>query len=55
MRPEHIYPRNDKMEHKLTGGDCWCEPEVKDGVVKHNSADGREYKERGEDLITGIV
>lgn len=57
MNPVHVLPINDKLEHKEIGEDCWCDPRIEEKgmVVVHNSADGREYKERGEDFITGIV
>ncbi len=42
----HVYPFNDLREHSLT--DCWCRPTDDDGVVVHNSLDGREFYERGE-------
>ena len=42
----HVYPINDFREHLLE--DCWCRPIGDDGVVVHNSLDGRELYERGE-------
>lgn len=53
----HVLPIDDLRPHQEIGTDCWCEPELKeDGrLVVHNSADGREFKERGEDFITGLV
>lgn len=40
----HVVPTADSREHNETGP-CWCNPEIKDGVVIHNSADGREAEE----------
>jgi len=40
----HVIPENDSHEHETTM-DCFCEPVLKDGVVVHNSYDGREYFE----------
>jgi hypothetical protein len=42
----HVCPVNDLREHLLT--DCWCGPTDDDGLVVHNSLDGREFYERGE-------
>jgi hypothetical protein len=42
----HLYPVNDLREHSVT--DCWCGPVDDDGIVVHNSLDGREMYERGE-------
>jgi hypothetical protein len=42
----HVVPVNDLREHSLAG--CWCCPADDDGVVVHNSLDGREQFERGE-------
>ena len=45
----HVSPINDTFEHVLEGHDCWCGPEVaEDGVVIHNSADGRDDYEEGK-------
>tara|TARA_R110002096_G_scaffold308373_2_gene502990 strand:+ start:424 stop:585 length:162 start_codon:yes stop_codon:yes gene_type:complete len=43
----HVLPINDLREHK-EASDCWCHPEVDEGVVVHNSIDGREKVETGE-------
>ena len=40
----HVVPTADIREHNETGP-CWCNPEIRDGVVIHNSADGRENDE----------
>jgi hypothetical protein len=42
----HVYPVDDLREHAVT--DCWCGPVDDDGIVVHNSLDGREMYERGE-------
>jgi len=42
---QHVVPTNDTREHN-TFGPCWCNPEIRDGVVIHNSADGREKDEK---------
>ncbi len=40
-----VYPVDDLREHAVT--DCWCGPVDDDGIVVHNSLDGREMYERG--------
>lgn len=46
----HVYPVDDWIEHKLEGTGCICEPRVDfsygEGIVIHNSVDGRETRER---------
>jgi hypothetical protein len=42
----HVYPINDLREHSLA--DCWCRPIDDDGIIGHNSLDGRELYECGE-------
>lgn len=45
----HVYPADDLKEHTTEGKNCWCNPIVDDeGVVVHNSMDGREKYETGE-------
>lgn len=45
----HVYPENDLKEHLLDGCKCWCNPEEdEDGVIVHNSMDGREDFETGK-------
>jgi hypothetical protein len=46
----HVYPVNDLREHSVTN--CWCEPVDDDGIMVHNSLDGRELYERGERQIS---
>ena len=38
----HVYPVNDLREHSVM--DCWCGPIDDDGIVAHNSLDGREMR-----------
>ncbi len=42
----HVVPVDDLREHSVTR--CWCRPVDDDGVVVHNSLDGRELYERGD-------
>jgi len=42
----HVYPINDLRKHSLR--DCWCRPVDDDGVIVHNSLDGREEFQNGE-------
>lgn len=42
----HVYPTNDLREHSVSN--CWCRPIDDDGVMVHNSLDGREEFERGD-------
>jgi hypothetical protein len=42
----HVYPINDLRKHSLR--DCWCRPVDDDGVIVHNSLDGREQYQTGE-------
>ena len=45
----HVFPVDDAFEHVTEGYECWCNPEVtEDGVVVHNSADGRDDYEDGK-------
>lgn len=41
-----VIPVDDLREHSLKN--CWCEPRDEDGVIVHNTLDGRELYERGE-------
>jgi hypothetical protein len=45
----HVVPLNDLREHELNRS-CWCQPhyDEEDGIVIHNSLDGREAFERRE-------
>lgn len=45
---QHIYPVNNWIEHKLEGLNCICEPRIdwEYNLVIHNSADGRELREK---------
>lgn len=42
----HVMPNCDTREHNESE-DCWCEPVDDEGVIVHNSADGRELFESG--------
>lgn len=46
----HVVPTNDLREHSCdVTVPCWCKPETtEDGVIVHNSMDGREKFETGE-------
>lgn len=46
--PIQVYPEGDLREHITDGHACWCGAEEEDGVIVHNSADGREKFETGE-------
>lgn len=46
--PYHVVPINDLREHCSDGEQCWCKPREEDGVIVHNSMDGREKFETGE-------
>ena len=46
VRGNHVYPADDLRNHSLTN--CWCRPTDDDGIMVHNSLDGRELYERGE-------
>lgn len=43
----HVLPINDLCEHEETET-CWCKPRYDEGVIVHNSMDGREHFETGE-------
>lgn len=47
MEWQHVYPVNDKREHKLEGLDCLCEPSIDWDyqIVIHNAWDLREAQE----------
>ena len=42
----HVLPINDLREHEESR-DCWCHPAYDEGIVIHNSMDGREAHEQG--------
>ena len=50
MSDIHIYPIGDLKEHITEGFPdevCWCDPIItEDGLLVHNSLDGREEYER---------
>lgn len=41
-----VYPLNDFREHDIDGP-CWCRPFDDEGILVHNSMDGRERYEEG--------
>lgn len=42
-----VSPVDDTREHELDADlPCWCQPRNDEGVIVHNSADGREIGER---------
>lgn len=45
----HVVPIDDLREHSTDiDKPCWCKPREDDGVMVHNSMDGREKYETGE-------
>jgi hypothetical protein len=50
MDKYHVVPIDDLREHSTDSDKpCWCKPEEEeDGVIVHNSMDGREKFETGE-------
>lgn len=42
---QHVYPLGDVREHVTNGDPCPCLPRTVEGVVIHNSYDGRETGE----------
>lgn len=40
----HVHPHG---ENHVLNNDCWCYPIEDDGIIVHNSADGREFFENG--------
>lgn len=45
----HVMPINDLLEHQQSRN-CLCNPEDDEGVIIHNSLDGRENFETGKRL-----
>lgn len=45
--PPEVMPDDDLKSHYF-GEQCWCRPFLDDGIIVHNSLDGREGFERGE-------
>jgi hypothetical protein len=45
MSTLHVVPLNDIREHE-DSSDCWCKPNLDEGVWIHNSMDGREFLEQ---------
>lgn len=49
---KHLLPANDLRMHD-GAANCWCQPETnEDGLVVHNSLDGREDFETGRRLVS---
>ncbi len=48
--PDEVHPINDLKDHLLvdSGQRCWCGAKEDEGVIVHDSADGREKFETGE-------
>jgi len=48
----HVFPIGDKRRH-IMSLECWCRPRLdkEDPVIVHNSMDGREFHERGKELL----
>jgi len=45
----HVAPTNDLRDHSTNSDKpCWSRPRENDGVIVHNSMDGREKHETGE-------
>lgn len=45
--PAEVIPLYDEQYHNF-GLDCWCNPQVSnEGILVHNSFDGREAYEQG--------
>lgn len=44
--PTQVIPLDDLRPHS-TDDPCWCKPFIEDGIVVHNSMDGREQYEAG--------
>lgn len=41
----YVWPLNDLRPHVWNDDNCWCKPFCHQGMVVHNSMDGREYFE----------
>lgn len=53
--PFHIVPVKDLIPHSLTFG-CPCEPvTTPDGLIVHNSFDGREHFEPTDEAVAAIL
>lgn len=50
--PPCVYPLNDLRDHEPDSPSCWCKPFLDDGILVHNSMDGREQFERGERRVS---
>ena len=45
----HVLPIDDLKPHEEKE-DCWCKPNVEDGVAVHNAMDKREEYENGRPM-----
>ncbi len=45
---KYVVPIGDLKWHQADSKKCWCKPTADDGLIIHNSMDGRELYERGE-------
>jgi hypothetical protein len=45
----NVIPLGDLRDHE-TVRPCWCRPFETDGIIVHNSMDGREFYERGRKM-----
>jgi hypothetical protein len=45
-----VFPLDDLHEHDPDNSSCWCRPIYDDGILVHNSMDGREAIEEGGHL-----
>jgi hypothetical protein len=50
----HVVPNRDLHEHDSSGGPCPCMPRAVEGVIVHNSFDGREAGTAIRDALDSI-
>lgn len=50
----HVVPNRDLHEHDSAGGPCPCMPRTVEGVIIHNSFDGREAGTVLRDALDGL-
>jgi hypothetical protein len=46
-KPSTVFPIDDLREHDPDDQKCWCRPRWDEGILVHNSMDGREAYEEG--------
>lgn len=46
-KPSTVFPIDDLREHDPDDQKCWCHPWWDEGILVHNSMDGREAYEEG--------